>query len=276
MKYAIISDIHSNLIALKLAIDDATKKGVNHFIFLGDLITDGFCDNEVLDLIKGKNSLVIKGNRERYILNIDENKFNYINFKPIKYTINNLSKENYDYINNMNDELLVEIENKKILITHGDSFNLNDNMEFNYNKLIDNYDFDICFFGHTHSYVSTKYKNKLFINPGSIGQPADGNSYKYVIFNFNNSNSELVEFTVEETYMPLVNEYKNSMYYKENFEWSNLILLCTRDGVDHITPFFSLINKLDFDKDNYEIFNTEFKNIFKKYIESLNFSLEEE
>lgn len=41
MKIAVISDIHSNLLALNLALLDSKKENVDCFMFLGDYITDG-------------------------------------------------------------------------------------------------------------------------------------------------------------------------------------------------------------------------------------------
>jgi len=33
-KIAVISDVHCNILSLKLAIDDAEKRGIDYFIFL--------------------------------------------------------------------------------------------------------------------------------------------------------------------------------------------------------------------------------------------------
>ena len=49
-KIAIINDIHSNYLLLKLVLEDIKKYNVDDFIFCGDYITDGF-DNEIVFLI---------------------------------------------------------------------------------------------------------------------------------------------------------------------------------------------------------------------------------
>ena len=46
-KIAILNDIHSNYLLLKLVLDDIQKYNVDDFIFCGDYVTDGFdycCD----------------------------------------------------------------------------------------------------------------------------------------------------------------------------------------------------------------------------------------
>lgn len=52
MKYALISDIHGNLPALKAVINDARENKVDHFIFLGDYCIGLGYPNEVVDCIR--------------------------------------------------------------------------------------------------------------------------------------------------------------------------------------------------------------------------------
>ena len=72
MKIAVISDIHSNLLAFNFALENAEKEKVDSFLFLGDYITDGENGNEILNIIKEKSNYVILGNREKYILNYSD------------------------------------------------------------------------------------------------------------------------------------------------------------------------------------------------------------
>ena len=38
MKYAIIADIHANLEALRVVLDDAKKQNCTHYVCLGDVV----------------------------------------------------------------------------------------------------------------------------------------------------------------------------------------------------------------------------------------------
>ncbi|MDP1614602.1 MAG: metallophosphoesterase family protein [Methylococcales bacterium] len=49
MRIAVLSDVHSNYIALKMVIDDAQKRGVDDFWFLGDAVGYGWQPLETLD-----------------------------------------------------------------------------------------------------------------------------------------------------------------------------------------------------------------------------------
>lgn len=53
-KIAIISDIHGNLEALKVVLNDILEKGITKIFCLGDIIAKGSCDKECLKLIRKK------------------------------------------------------------------------------------------------------------------------------------------------------------------------------------------------------------------------------
>jgi len=133
---------------------------------------------------------------------------------------------------------------------HGDVYSENaayKNIEKAFDSIIDKYDFDICLFGHTHVHMYKKYRNKIFINPGSIGRPCDYPSYKYCILDISKQiDLELREFPVEDTFNQLVDAYINTKYYKENRVWALLTLRGIRNGRSSYWDFFKLLNsKLD-------------------------------
>ncbi len=101
MKLAVLSDIHSNLIALNLAINDIKKENVDQIYFLGDYVTDEGNDNEVLSLVKNISDYVILGNREKYMLEYSPLKKDYNNYKTIYTSYNNLSDESLKYIKSL-------------------------------------------------------------------------------------------------------------------------------------------------------------------------------
>ena len=127
---------------------------------------------------------------------------------------------------------------------HGNQYCFNaDSIEKVFDKIIDDFDFDICLFGHSHRYSYKKYKNKFFINPGSIGMPCDYPSYKYCIIEITDEvNVILKEFNTKHSFDELVNNYKKTKYYKDNYVWANLILCIIRDGIDYCSLFLDEFN----------------------------------
>lgn len=194
-RYAILSDIHGNLFALKEVINDINNQNINQMILLGDLIDYGMQSNEVVEFIKNELSHIIVcniwGNHERAILTGD---FNYFSssrgVESAKFTDSVLSDESRQYLNdnlNHDGKYEFEIEGKKILAVHGSLTDYYWKAIFPDNLNGDYSSFDIVLSGHSHyPHVFQHFyeadnpsmrnkKSVLFINPGSVGQPRNHN-----------------------------------------------------------------------------------------------------
>lgn len=242
MKIAVVSDVHANLLALKIALNDIEKENVDKILFLGDYITNGDYENEIISIVKNKASYAILGNREKYILKYSKDMEKYDSYKAISTSYYNLSNESLNYIKSLKETQIIELNNKKILMIHGDKYTKKIiNLESMFDEIINDYDFDICLFGHTHEYLNMIYNNKLFLNPGSIGVPCDSPKYKYCILEIKDKVSvKLKEFDTIDTFNQLVLEYKNTNFYKENFIWSNLLFATIKNGRDHFKEFVDI------------------------------------
>lgn len=277
MRIALLSDIHSNLIAFQLAIEDLIKEKVDMTLFLGNYITDGENGNEVLKQIKAlKAEYVVLGNREKYILNYSPERKDFNNYKTIANTYHSLTKENISYIQKMKKYYILEIHNTKILMLHGDEyFNKAKDLNMMFDLFIEEFEFDICLFGHTHQYFKQKYRGKIFLNPGSIGQPTDTPTYKYCILEVSDKiNIRLKEFEVKDIFWQLEKEYKSSSYYRENYVWASLILYAIRDSYDYSFLFLKLFNeKVNGQELTVDVFDKLWDETYKEF--SKKFHLEE-
>lgn len=272
MKIAVISDIHSNGIILEKAIKDAKSKKVDDFFFLGDMITDGIMDNEVLDIVTKTSSNVILGNRENYIISIIKNdvKFDgFNNIRPLFHTRNHLTTNSINIIMNLPKLLLIEKDNIKFLLIHGDNPSLKSNMD--YDKLIEQYDFDVCLSGHIHQIKSILYRGKQFLNPGSIGCPIDSPFYSYGIYDTETKTFTIQKLSTKIDYEKIQSSYLNSSYYEENPEWCNLILVGIKYGKDINEQFVRRIknqikNLKTYSADEYNsIWDETYKQIKEEY-----------
>ena len=211
-RYAILSDIHGNLFALKEVINDLNNQDIDSIILLGDLIDYGMQSNEVIEYVKDtfleKIICNIWGNHEKAILTKDFTHFSSKRgVESAKFTESQLTSESNDYLNNeliQDGKYEFEIANKKILAVHG---SLNDyywKAIFPDNLNGDYSDFDIVLSGHSHyphvfqhfyEVDNPDMRNKkavLFINPGSVGQPRNHNpNAQYAILDTDSMGVEL-------------------------------------------------------------------------------------
>lgn len=193
-KYAILSDIHGNLYALKEVMDDLNNQNIESIIILGDLIDYGMQSNEVVHFIQNNLDNIICniwGNHEKAVLMEDFNHFSsQRGVDSAKFTASQLRKDSKNYLNT---ELIhegkyeFEIDDKKVLAVHGSLTDYYWKAIFPDNLNGDYFAYDIVLSGHSHyphvfqkfyEVDNPKFRNKksvLFINPGSVGQPRNHN-----------------------------------------------------------------------------------------------------
>ena len=185
----IVSDIHGNLPALESVLEDINKYNVTKIISLGDVSGYYPFINEVIGLLKLYDAVNIVGNHDRYIIDNTE--------CPRSDSANVCLKYQKEIITNSNKEWLKQSINKyefdNITMVHGgwrdpvDEYMYQVTDEYFHNL---NYKYFFC--GHTHVQICiTLGGGKVFVNPGSVGQPRDGNKKAaYCIFD---ENSHFVE-----------------------------------------------------------------------------------
>lgn len=204
MRYLVFSDVHSNLEALKAMLDFVKNKRLDKFLFLGDIVGYGANPNEVIEEIRKIPSIsLIRGNHDKAVVglaNLDY--FNPVAAVAVLWTSRNLKPENLQFLRNLNQGPLRI--NEEITICHGAPWDEDYYMfnKFDALEAFSLFETKICFFGHTHfpaihilenGDVKTLYPSKFsfrlkieddfryLINPGSIGQPRDGNPHSSFI-----------------------------------------------------------------------------------------------
>jgi putative phosphoesterase len=200
MKFAVFSDIHSNLTALKACCEHFCSLSINaKIVILGDYIDYGARPNETITFIKEMSPyLVINGNHEKGLSGSEDVYFSSQRVVAAsKLTRKLLNIDSWNFVKKHNYAKYEKIcDGKNILFVHGDLYDEYwgrmpyYEMERNiYSK----YDFVIS--GHTHTphFVEMFYlsddaarrnrKKTCFINPGSVGQPRNHCKYaQYAVF----------------------------------------------------------------------------------------------
>ena len=199
MRYAIISDIHSNLEALQAVLKTIELEKIDKIVCLGDVVGYGPEPNECIELVQQHCEIILTGNHDFACIEKSELLyFNQYAAKAVEWTVTVLSKENLDYLANL--PLVGEIDD--FFLVHSSPFEPQswdyilslDDAEFNFSKFENND--QICFIGHSHHPViyveyledgNKYYKQHMdhkiqlkedcryIINVGSVGQPRDYN-----------------------------------------------------------------------------------------------------
>jgi predicted phosphodiesterase len=198
MKYLILSDIHSNQEALGAVLSFVRRKRWDKVVFLGDLVGYGANPNQTVDLLRSLKPFVgIRGNHDKVCSGIENGEmFNRIALEAAMWTRRKLTRSNLKWLKALPKGPVVVDD--AFAISHGtpvdeDAYIFGEIEALN---VFRHTDFPLCFFGHSHFPVifglsteaittiltigsSFRFKLKpgvrYLINPGSIGQPRDGN-----------------------------------------------------------------------------------------------------
>ena len=68
MRYAVLSDIHGNLTALKAVLADVAQQGADRILNLGDILSGPIQPAETADFLMARDFITIAGNHERQLL----------------------------------------------------------------------------------------------------------------------------------------------------------------------------------------------------------------
>ncbi|MBL4850080.1 MAG: metallophosphoesterase family protein [Planctomycetes bacterium] len=225
-RYAIISDLHSNVEALTNVFADIKSQGVEDIICLGDVVGYGPQPREVMAMTMSTVRVSLMGNHDEAVLKGAKN-FNAWAREAIDWTRDEIQvqdgaeKERWAYLKRMP----MSFQTNGLYFVHGSprqptiEYILREDIyNGNYDKFDEIFEsFEkILFVGHSHTpcvinedldYVTpteiehnftyTRDRKKLIVNVGSVGQPRDNDTRScYVVVDDDKLTFRRVEYDV--------------------------------------------------------------------------------
>ena len=202
MRLLILSDIHANLDALEACLAAAPEyDGVAN---LGDVVGYGACPNEVVERVKALGEIFVRGNHDRACSGLsDAGDFNPVAFAAATWTRRALSDENRDWVRDLPRGPITDATWPGVQFVHGSPVDEDDYIlsATSAEMALEASPIPVTFFGHTHvqgiiglqgrelfavsfergrkerqhfSRVPLEDGVRYLVNPGSVGQPRDG------------------------------------------------------------------------------------------------------
>lgn len=181
MKFAVLSDIHSNVFALEAVIADATNHSVELMVNLGDILYGPIAPKTTYDLLMQHDIVTICGNQDRQIFEATAEEI--ASNPTMQFIIENLGKEPISWMKSLPFDIQL---NDDIYLCHGtpdsDLVYLLENVELGYAclrsdddivKLLNGQKSKLICCGHTHTPRTVSLSTgQVIINPGSVGLQA--------------------------------------------------------------------------------------------------------
>jgi len=227
LRYAIISDIHSNLEALQAVLDDIEQEQVDQVVCLGDVVGYGPNPNECLELVRQHSEIIITGNHDFACIETSElYYFNKYAKEAIEWTLTVITNENLQYLSDLPFDAKIDdyylVHSNPLDPQSWDYILSRDDARSNFPE----FEEQICFIGHSHhpiiyiedqdggdltssrdNRIQIEEGRRYIINVGSVGQPRDGNpDAAYGIIDTMNQHYELkrVSYNVHQTYQKMI------------------------------------------------------------------------
>lgn len=190
MRIAVVSDIHSNIQALEAVVADMGD--VDAVICLGDIVGYGGNPIECVDYVREQGWPTLVGNHDRACTDVEVLQwFNEDAARAIEWTCGHIGKDRIEWLGTLPEQDEIGDE---ILLVHGSP------RDHIYEYILDAASAEanlalldgskICFHGHTHvpgifrkddgrliheyDHGTFKLEGPELVNPGSVGQPRDG------------------------------------------------------------------------------------------------------
>ncbi len=195
MSVLIISDIHGNLTALKAVLENS--KGWSDVWVLGDLVDYGPEPHLVVDLVRDlKPSIIVMGNHDYAVAyGVDckcgEEVHELSVYTRLNISLKLLSREQVEWLKNLRTSVDASVAGRRIYVVHGSPsdplygymkpdlpysalLSMLSVRQSKYSLSSRTIDVDAVLAGHTHIPMKVLLHNTAILNPGSVGQPRDG------------------------------------------------------------------------------------------------------
>jgi putative phosphoesterase len=187
MKFAVIADIHSNIIALDRVLHDIDEQDADCIFCAGDIVGYSPFPNEAIRALRQRGIISIQGNYDRAIGNsakicgcgYTNPSLIRIAARSMTYTNRAITEENRRYLARLPSYMRFSICGRSILIVHGSQRAINEPVTEDIShdsEAIKELGDDVLICGHTHVPFIKTIGSKCIINAGTVGKPVNGDT----------------------------------------------------------------------------------------------------
>ena len=179
MKFAVISDIHGNFLALEAVLDDMSRLGVSEAVNLGDHFSGPLEARKTADLLMTKKFPSIRGNHDRQLLEQQPNEMGASD----KVAFDQLEQKHIDWLSDLPPTMMYKDE---VFLCHGTPISdlsywletVTQNAEIHITPIeeieeeAEDINATLILCGHTHIPRCVELRDgRKIVNPGSVGAP---------------------------------------------------------------------------------------------------------
>lgn len=202
MRVALLSDIHANEPALQAVVSDLTNEEVDLVVCVGDIVGYGPDPAACVSLIREHADICVAGNHDREA-NTPERYSGHPTAGPgLQHAFEELEDRDLSWLDELPERRQLDEHSITVAHSHPDPSH-NDRYVYpdDFSTVGKSVDTELLAIGHTHVQGAETVGETLVINPGSVGQPRDGDSgAAYSIVDMDDQSADLrrVDYEIEE------------------------------------------------------------------------------
>ncbi|WP_049928892.1 metallophosphoesterase family protein [Halopiger goleimassiliensis] len=173
MKVGLISDVHGNRVALETVLEEMPS--VDRLLCAGDVVGYNPWPAECVDELRERDVPTVMGNHDAAVAGETPSRFNGMARAGVEYAEAQLSDDQLAWLADLPTER--HACDGRVKLVHGHPDDPDRYTRYTYPRefsprLLE--DEDVLVLGHTHVQGVRKYAEGIVVNPGSVGQPRDG------------------------------------------------------------------------------------------------------
>ena len=196
MLVGVISDVHANLLALEAVLDDVPA--VDAMLNAGDVVGYNPWPAECVAAIRERDVPTVMGNHDRTVVGDRNFRGNAMAAAGVNHARKRLDDDQRAWLADLPDVLRLFDGRLKAVHGHPDDPDRYTYPELFAPDLLEGE--DVLVMGHTHVQAHEVYDEGIVMNPGSVGQPRDGDpraAYALVDLDAMTVEERRVEYDVE-------------------------------------------------------------------------------
>ena len=177
-RVAAIGDVHANARALEAVLAAIRRAGITRGACTGDLVLRGHEPERCVAALRGLGWPSVQGNTDRRVVERPPRSETHpAALRPgsRSWTGHRLSPESLAYLAGLPDIARITLQGKRVVVVHdGGAAIEEETPEHRLLAMAVRLDADCVVSGHTHSPVVRRVGDRLFVNPGSVGEGQAG------------------------------------------------------------------------------------------------------
>lgn len=204
MRILLVADIHSNWAALRAVLEEPH----DICLMLGDLVDYGPDPAPVIDWARVHATHAVRGNHDhavaQNVVNSTGSGYRNLSNATRRVSRQRLGESEFRFLATLPITKMVTLDRKQLFLVHATPRDPMDEyapaeVDF-WQRRLQHVEADVVCVGHTHQPYVLEVGNKLVINPGSVGQPRDGDPRaSYAVLEGFSVELKRVEYPIEET-----------------------------------------------------------------------------